>query len=149
MFAGKAGAKRADSKKNVKKAAVAKPNSIKSLFMNSNVKKPAEVCFCLLYLPACIANVTKCVLGIRTQLEKRDVLHFFSLLQKDVDLSQDDLLGDILQDLHSEVCTIKTTKNIMEHNLVSTCAFDFLCKATASAILSLLFPKINQMVLAP
>lgn len=25
------------------------------------------------------------------------------LLQKDVDLSKDDLLGDILQDLHSEV----------------------------------------------
>uniref|UniRef100_A0A674EP08 DNA polymerase n=1 Tax=Salmo trutta TaxID=8032 RepID=A0A674EP08_SALTR len=43
---------------------VAKPNSIKNLFMNSNVKKPAE---------------------------------------KDVDLSKDDLLGDILQDLHSEV----------------------------------------------
>ena len=42
---GKAGAKAADSKKNAKKtAAVAKPNSIKSLFMNSNVKKPAEVC---------------------------------------------------------------------------------------------------------
>uniref|UniRef100_A0A6Q2XJS3 DNA polymerase n=1 Tax=Esox lucius TaxID=8010 RepID=A0A6Q2XJS3_ESOLU len=48
---------------NNKKSAVAKPNSIKSLFMNSNVKKPAE---------------------------------------KDVDLSKDDLLGDILQDLHSE-----------------------------------------------
>ncbi|XP_041717792.2 DNA polymerase alpha catalytic subunit isoform X2 [Coregonus clupeaformis] len=60
---GKAGAKGADSKKNIKKAAVAKPNSIKNLFMNSNVKKPAE---------------------------------------KDVDLSKDDLLGDILQDLHSE-----------------------------------------------
>ena len=42
---GKASAKAADSKKNGKKAAaVAKPNSIKSLFMNSNVKKPAEVC---------------------------------------------------------------------------------------------------------
>uniref|UniRef100_A0A8C5CSF7 DNA polymerase n=1 Tax=Gadus morhua TaxID=8049 RepID=A0A8C5CSF7_GADMO len=53
-----------DSKKNLKKTAVAKPNSIKSLFMNSNVKKPAE---------------------------------------KDVDLSKDDLLGDLLQDLHSEV----------------------------------------------
>uniref|UniRef100_A0A8C4ZFH4 DNA polymerase n=1 Tax=Gadus morhua TaxID=8049 RepID=A0A8C4ZFH4_GADMO len=37
-------AKGADSKKNLKKTAVAKPNSIKSLFMNSNVKKPAEVC---------------------------------------------------------------------------------------------------------
>lgn len=60
---GKAGAKGAESKKNVKKSAVSKPNSIKSLFMNSNVKKPAE---------------------------------------KDVDLSKDDLLGDILQDLHSE-----------------------------------------------
>nr|XP_057915854.1 DNA polymerase alpha catalytic subunit isoform X2 [Doryrhamphus excisus] len=56
-------AKGADGKKHVKKAAVAKPNTIKSLFMNSNVKKPAE---------------------------------------KDVDLSKDDLLGDILQDLHSE-----------------------------------------------
>uniref|UniRef100_A0A8C5CAG0 DNA polymerase n=1 Tax=Gadus morhua TaxID=8049 RepID=A0A8C5CAG0_GADMO len=56
-------AKGADSKKNLKKTAVAKPNSIKSLFMNSNVKKPAE---------------------------------------KDVDLSKDDLLGDLLQDLHSE-----------------------------------------------
>uniref|UniRef100_A0A4W5LBK2 Polymerase (DNA directed), alpha 1 n=1 Tax=Hucho hucho TaxID=62062 RepID=A0A4W5LBK2_9TELE len=54
----------ADSKNNIKKAVVAKPNSIKNLFMNSNVKKPAE---------------------------------------KDVDLSKDDLLGDILQDLHSEV----------------------------------------------
>uniref|UniRef100_A0A8C7RH92 Polymerase (DNA directed), alpha 1 n=1 Tax=Oncorhynchus mykiss TaxID=8022 RepID=A0A8C7RH92_ONCMY len=53
-----------DSKNNIKKAAVAKPNSIKNLFMNSNVKKPAE---------------------------------------KDVDLSKDDLLGDILQDLHSDV----------------------------------------------
>lgn len=31
-------------KKNVKKVAVMKPNSIKSLFMASNVKKPAEVC---------------------------------------------------------------------------------------------------------
>lgn len=41
---GKAGAKAAESKKNVKKTAVSKPNSIKSLFMNSNVKKPAEVC---------------------------------------------------------------------------------------------------------
>lgn len=29
---------------------------------------------------------------------------YFCLLQKDVDLSKDDLLGDILQDLHSEVC---------------------------------------------
>uniref|UniRef100_A0A674EPV4 Polymerase (DNA directed), alpha 1 n=1 Tax=Salmo trutta TaxID=8032 RepID=A0A674EPV4_SALTR len=47
-----------------KPVSVAKPNSIKNLFMNSNVKKPAE---------------------------------------KDVDLSKDDLLGDILQDLHSEV----------------------------------------------
>lgn len=28
---------------------------------------------------------------------------YFCLLQKDVDLSKDDLLGDILQDLHSEV----------------------------------------------
>uniref|UniRef100_A0A8C7K536 DNA polymerase n=1 Tax=Oncorhynchus kisutch TaxID=8019 RepID=A0A8C7K536_ONCKI len=37
------GAKGADSKNNIKKAAVAKPNSIKNLFMNSNVKKPAEV----------------------------------------------------------------------------------------------------------
>lgn len=49
--------------KNAKKLAVSKPNSIKSMFMNSNVKRPAE---------------------------------------KDVDLSKDDLLGDILQDLHSE-----------------------------------------------
>uniref|UniRef100_A0A7N8Y114 DNA polymerase alpha catalytic subunit n=1 Tax=Mastacembelus armatus TaxID=205130 RepID=A0A7N8Y114_9TELE len=31
-----------DSKKTVKKSAVAKPNTIKSLFMNSNVKRPAE-----------------------------------------------------------------------------------------------------------
>ncbi|XP_061778013.1 DNA polymerase alpha catalytic subunit isoform X1 [Nerophis ophidion] len=60
---GNARAKGGDSKKHVKKSTVAKPNSIKSLFMNSNVKKPAE---------------------------------------KDVDLSKDDLLGDILQDLHSE-----------------------------------------------
>ncbi|KAI4889009.1 hypothetical protein NFI96_021924 [Prochilodus magdalenae] len=61
---GKAG-KGGESKdsKNAKKVAVSKPNSIKSMFMNSNVRKPAE---------------------------------------KDVDLSKDDLLGDILQDLHSE-----------------------------------------------
>ncbi|XP_072546026.1 DNA polymerase alpha catalytic subunit isoform X2 [Salminus brasiliensis] len=61
---GKSG-KGADSKesKNAKRLAVSKPNSIKSMFMNSNVRKPAE---------------------------------------KDVDLSKDDLLGDILQDLHSE-----------------------------------------------
>ncbi|TNN89043.1 DNA polymerase alpha catalytic subunit [Liparis tanakae] len=63
------GSKGADSKKNVKKSAVAKPNTIKSLFMNSNVKRPAE---------------------------------------KDVDLSKDDLLGDILQDLHSEKSTLLT-----------------------------------------
>ncbi|XP_030612414.1 DNA polymerase alpha catalytic subunit isoform X3 [Archocentrus centrarchus] len=61
--AGKGGAKGANSKKSVKKSVVAKPNTIKNLFMNSNVKRPAE---------------------------------------KDVDLSKDDLLGDILQDLHSE-----------------------------------------------
>ncbi|KAE8279948.1 DNA polymerase alpha catalytic subunit [Larimichthys crocea] len=66
---GKAGAKGADSKKNVKKSVVAKPNTIKSLFMNSNVKRPAE---------------------------------------KDVDLSKDDLLGDILQDLHSEKPNVLT-----------------------------------------
>uniref|UniRef100_I3KAC7 DNA polymerase n=1 Tax=Oreochromis niloticus TaxID=8128 RepID=I3KAC7_ORENI len=74
--------KRGDSKKNVKKSVVAKPNSIKSLFMNSNVKRPAE---------------------------------------KDVDLSKDDLLGDILQDLHSEkpalltpppVVTLKKKKSV-------------------------------------
>uniref|UniRef100_A0A8C8MIY5 DNA polymerase n=1 Tax=Oncorhynchus tshawytscha TaxID=74940 RepID=A0A8C8MIY5_ONCTS len=41
------GAKGADSKNNIKKAAVAKPNSIKNLFMNSNVKKPAEVSVCI------------------------------------------------------------------------------------------------------
>ncbi|KAL7374271.1 hypothetical protein ABVT39_025356 [Epinephelus coioides] len=79
---GKGGAKGADSKKNVKKSVVAKPNTIKSLFMNSNVKRPAE---------------------------------------KDVDLSKDDLLGDILQDLHSEkpttlapppVVTLKKKKSL-------------------------------------
>uniref|UniRef100_A0A665VTP5 DNA polymerase n=1 Tax=Echeneis naucrates TaxID=173247 RepID=A0A665VTP5_ECHNA len=61
---GKAAAKRAESKKSGRKPVVAKPNTIKSLFMNSNAKRPAE---------------------------------------KDVDLSKDDLLGDILQDLRSEV----------------------------------------------
>lgn len=39
-------------------------------------------------------------------------LFIIDLLQKDVDLSKDDLLGDILQDLHSEVsvkaCLIST-----------------------------------------
>ncbi|XP_063339411.1 DNA polymerase alpha catalytic subunit isoform X2 [Pelmatolapia mariae] len=79
---GKGGAKGGDSKKNVKKSVVAKPNSIKNLFMNSNVKRPAE---------------------------------------KDVDLSKDDLLGDILQDLHSEkpalltpppVVTLKKKKSV-------------------------------------
>lgn len=38
----KPGAKGGDVK-NAKKASVSKPNSIKSMFMNSNVKKPAEV----------------------------------------------------------------------------------------------------------
>lgn len=66
---GKAGAKGAESKKNAKKTPVSKPNSIKSLFMNSNVKRPAE---------------------------------------KDVDLSKDDLLGNILQDLHSEKSSVLT-----------------------------------------
>lgn len=66
---GKAGAKGANSQKSEKKTSVAKPTSIKSLFMNSNVKKPAE---------------------------------------KDVDLSKDDLLGDILQDLHSEKPSLLT-----------------------------------------
>ncbi|KAF6722888.1 DNA polymerase alpha catalytic subunit [Oryzias melastigma] len=79
---GKGGAKGAESKKTAKKAAVTKPNTIKSLFMNSNVKKPAE---------------------------------------KDIDLSKDDLLGDILQDLHSEkpavlapppVVTLKKKKSL-------------------------------------
>uniref|UniRef100_A0A672P6V3 DNA polymerase n=1 Tax=Sinocyclocheilus grahami TaxID=75366 RepID=A0A672P6V3_SINGR len=77
----KQGGKGGDSKKNVKKVSVSKPNSIKSMFMNSNVKKPAE---------------------------------------KHVDLSQDDLLGDILQDLHSEpvlltpppVITLKKKKTL-------------------------------------
>ncbi|XP_029955043.1 DNA polymerase alpha catalytic subunit isoform X3 [Salarias fasciatus] len=66
---GKGGAKGADSKKAVKKPVVSKPNTIKNLFMNSNVKRPAE---------------------------------------KDVDLSKDDLLGDILQDLHSEKSSLLT-----------------------------------------
>uniref|UniRef100_A0A673AYZ4 DNA polymerase n=1 Tax=Sphaeramia orbicularis TaxID=375764 RepID=A0A673AYZ4_9TELE len=39
---GKGGAKGADSKKNMKKPVVSKPNTIKNLFMNSNVKKPVE-----------------------------------------------------------------------------------------------------------
>uniref|UniRef100_A0AAQ5ZGX6 DNA polymerase n=1 Tax=Amphiprion ocellaris TaxID=80972 RepID=A0AAQ5ZGX6_AMPOC len=77
----KKGAKGAHKQKPVKKSVVAKPNTIKSLFMNSNVKRPAE---------------------------------------KDVDLSKDDLLGDILQDLHSEpalltpppVVTLKKKKSL-------------------------------------
>ncbi|XP_034779899.2 DNA polymerase alpha catalytic subunit-like isoform X3 [Acipenser ruthenus] len=62
---GKRGDKGAGSKdkKNVKKVVVSKPNSIKSMFMASSVKKSSE---------------------------------------KDIDLSKDDLLGDLLQDLHSE-----------------------------------------------
>lgn len=44
MLAGKS-TKGPNAKKNVKKSVVAKPNTIKSLFMNSNVKRPAEVCF--------------------------------------------------------------------------------------------------------
>lgn len=39
----KPGAQGTDSKKISKKTTVAKPNTIKSLFMNSNVKRPAEV----------------------------------------------------------------------------------------------------------
>ncbi|XP_049604706.1 DNA polymerase alpha catalytic subunit [Syngnathus scovelli] len=71
---GNSSAKGAIAKKQMKKITVAKPNSIKSLFMNSNVKKPAE---------------------------------------KDVDLSKDDLLGDILQDLHSEKSTILTPSPVV------------------------------------
>uniref|UniRef100_A0A3B3QW26 DNA polymerase n=1 Tax=Paramormyrops kingsleyae TaxID=1676925 RepID=A0A3B3QW26_9TELE len=56
-------------KKVLKKAAVAKPNSIKSMFMASSMKKPVE---------------------------------------KDVDLSSDALLGDILQDLLSEKPAVLT-----------------------------------------
>ncbi|XP_062841851.1 DNA polymerase alpha catalytic subunit [Trichomycterus rosablanca] len=79
---GKSGAKGAESKDAKKKVSVSKPNSIKSMFMNSNVKKPAE---------------------------------------KNVDLSKDDLLGDILEDLHSEkpmlltpppVITLKKKKSL-------------------------------------
>ncbi|XP_017283871.1 DNA polymerase alpha catalytic subunit isoform X2 [Kryptolebias marmoratus] len=66
---GKRGAKGGESKRAVKKPVVSKPNTIKSLFMNSNVKRPAE---------------------------------------KDVDLSKDDLLGDILQDLHAEKSPLLT-----------------------------------------
>ncbi|TSK98505.1 DNA polymerase alpha catalytic subunit [Bagarius yarrelli] len=61
-------AKGGDSR-NAKKASVSKPNSIKSMLMNSNVKKPSE---------------------------------------KNVDLSKDDLLGDILEDLHSEKPSLLT-----------------------------------------
>ncbi|XP_048866083.1 LOW QUALITY PROTEIN: DNA polymerase alpha catalytic subunit [Brienomyrus brachyistius] len=70
-YKGKAGAKDSASKgkKVLKKAAVAKPNSIKSMFMASSMKKPAE---------------------------------------KDVDLSGDALLGDILQDLLSEKPAVLT-----------------------------------------
>uniref|UniRef100_A0A7N8X612 Polymerase (DNA directed), alpha 1 n=1 Tax=Mastacembelus armatus TaxID=205130 RepID=A0A7N8X612_9TELE len=86
----KANAKSADSKKTVKKSAVAKPNTIKSLFMNSNVKRPAE---------------------------------------KDVDLSKDDLLGDILQDLHAEVGTIPSrlvwNLSIIKHNPRHFCKLSF------------------------
>ncbi|XP_077592507.1 DNA polymerase alpha catalytic subunit isoform X2 [Stigmatopora nigra] len=71
---GKASAKGAALKKQMKKATVAKPNSIKTLFMNSHVKKPAE---------------------------------------KDVDLSKDDLLGDLLQDLHSEKKTLLSPTPVM------------------------------------
>lgn len=59
MFAGKAGVKGTDSKKTVKKSAVAKPNTIKNLFMNSNVKRPAEVCFCWHHSLLCVfASIT-------------------------------------------------------------------------------------------
>lgn len=88
-FIGRAGARGANAKKNVKKSVVAKPNTIKSLFMNSNVKRPAEVRWLSCSFISSV-NPTLCL-----------ILHVFS--QKDVDLSKDDLLGDILQDLHSEV----------------------------------------------
>ncbi|XP_058391579.1 DNA polymerase alpha catalytic subunit isoform X3 [Diceros bicornis minor] len=61
--AGKDDKARNKDKRNVKKAAVTKPNSIKSMFMASAGRKTAE---------------------------------------KAVDLSKDDLLGDILQDLNTE-----------------------------------------------
>ncbi|KAJ8375624.1 hypothetical protein SKAU_G00062040 [Synaphobranchus kaupii] len=73
---GQSGSKAIGSKdkKNVKKVAAIKPNSIKSLFMASNVKKPAE---------------------------------------RDVDLSKDDLLGDLLQDLHSEKPSLLTPSPVI------------------------------------
>lgn len=43
VLTGKGGTKGGESKKTLKKSSVAKPNTIKSLFMNSNVKRPAEV----------------------------------------------------------------------------------------------------------
>lgn len=68
--AGKAGAKGADAKKIMKKSAVAKPNTIKSLFMNSNVKRPAEVCFPLFCVAVSSADLN---LNLNT-------LHLFVLL---------------------------------------------------------------------
>lgn len=49
-----------------------------------------------------------------SQINEQLVLKFFidGLLQKDVDLSKDDLLGDILQDLHSEVRVITAAETL-------------------------------------
>lgn len=56
LLTDKPGAK-GDGKK-AKKASVSKPNSIKSMFMNSNVKKPAEVrdhvFYCIIRIHVCI-----------------------------------------------------------------------------------------------
>lgn len=85
----------------LKKAAVAKANSIKSMFMASSMKKPTEVRHhrkrgvCLL---GGGGGVCMCSLGSVCRV-----------LQKDVDLSSDALLGDLLQDLLSEVDSLTSS----------------------------------------
>uniref|UniRef100_A0A8C6P678 Polymerase (DNA directed), alpha 1 n=1 Tax=Nothobranchius furzeri TaxID=105023 RepID=A0A8C6P678_NOTFU len=81
-----------ESKNTAKKLSVAKPNTIKSLFMSSNVKRPAE---------------------------------------KDVDLSKDDLLGDILQDLNAEVSGVLSNESIC--TMPSICSNAFLLENDAVA----------------
>lgn len=120
VFAGKAGAKGADSKKNAKKSAVAKPNTIKSLFMNSNVKRPAEVCF---YCHQLTCFFYKCP-------------YFALALTISMTLSLCRKMWICPKMTYWETsyrtCTLRLVpycldKAELKHNSLSTNAFDFLC----------------------
>ncbi|RLW07871.1 hypothetical protein DV515_00003617 [Chloebia gouldiae] len=85
-------------KKNVKKSVVSKPNTIKSMFMASAGKKNTDS-FTAVFLIE-FAHITENCMAKLT-------------LQKTVDLSKDDLLGDILQDISAETVQLSPPPVIM------------------------------------